>query len=85
MSANDRESESNPERFVWEHWVWSCCRSVLLRGSDDEGDFGFLGGDVGGQADPEVVAVVAFGGGVDDGGAVHVGGDDGAGLRGPWL
>lgn len=46
---------------------------------DDEGDLGFLGRDVGWHADPEVVAMVAFGGGVDDGLAINVGGDDGAG------
>ena len=55
---------------------------VLFRGSDDEGDLGLFCGNVGGHADPEVVALVAFGGGDDDGGAVHVGGDDGAGLLG---
>jgi hypothetical protein len=51
-------------------------------GRDDESDRGddeLLRRNVGGHADPEIVAVVAFGGGVDDGGAVHVGGDDGAG------
>ena len=59
-----------------------CLGTRLFGRGDDQGDLGLFCGDVGGHADPEVVALVALGGGVDDGGAVHVGGDDGAGLLG---
>lgn len=79
-SGNQKAVEVDPENLCEASIIRRF--PVLFRRSDDEGDLGLFGGDVGGHADPEVVAVVALGGGVDDGGAVHVGGDDGAGLLG---
>ena len=50
----------------------------LRGGGDDEGDGGAFRGDVFWEADPEVVTVVAGGGGVEEGVMVSVNGDEGA-------
>lgn len=55
----------------------------LLNGRrDDERDLRPLRRDIRGHADPEIIALVAFGGRVDDRLRIHIGGDDGAGLLG---